>query len=59
MKGKVFRIGHLGNHDILDLIGLIGALEIALHRMGHSVELGAGVRAAQQVYLERQKEEKE
>ena len=27
MKGKIFRIAHLGYYDYLDAIGVIGALE--------------------------------
>jgi aspartate aminotransferase-like enzyme len=51
MKGKMFRIAHLGYYDFLDLLAILGALEIALQKVGHKVELGAGVRAAQSVYL--------
>ena len=56
MKGKVFRIAHLGNHDILDLLGILGAIEMGLFRLGRKIELGAGVRAAQEVYLKRHKD---
>ncbi len=51
MKGKIFRIAHLGYFDFADLFAVIAALEIILHRLGLPVEMGAGVRAAQQVYL--------
>ncbi|HEX4642231.1 MAG TPA: hypothetical protein VH161_02150, partial [Candidatus Acidoferrales bacterium] len=51
MKGQMFRIAHLGYYDFLDLLAVLGALEIALQKVGHKVELGAGVRAAQSVYL--------
>lgn len=51
MKGHMFRIAHLGYYDFLDLIAVLGALEMALMKLGHKVELGSGVRAAQQVYL--------
>ena len=51
MKGQMFRIAHLGYYDFLDLIAVLGALEMALLKLGHKVELGSGVRAAQQVYL--------
>ena len=50
MKGKLFRIAHIGYYDYLDTIGVIGALEHVLAANGASVELGAGLRAAQQVY---------
>ncbi len=51
MKGHMFRVAHLGYYDFLDLLAVLGALEIALQKVGHKVELGSGVRAAQQVYL--------
>jgi len=51
MKGKIFRLAHLGYYDAMDLFAAIAALEIALTRLGHKVELGSGVRAAQEVYL--------
>jgi aspartate aminotransferase-like enzyme len=52
MKGKLFRIAHLGYYDYLDTIGAIGALEHALAGLGFTLELGAGLHAAQQVYAE-------
>ena len=51
MKGHMFRIAHLGYYDFLDLLAVLGALEIVLQKAGHKVELGSGVRAAQSVYL--------
>jgi aspartate aminotransferase-like enzyme len=51
MKGHMFRIAHLGYYDFLDLLAVLGALEIALLKVGHKVELGSSVRAAQNVYL--------
>jgi aspartate aminotransferase-like enzyme len=50
MKGKLFRIAHIGYYDYLDTIGVIGALEHVLAAAGSRIELGAGLRAAQQVY---------
>jgi len=52
MKGQLFRIAHLGYYDYLDTIAAIGALEHVLVNLGQKVELGAGLRAAQQVYAE-------
>src|SRR5580704_17365568 len=51
MKGHMFRIAHLGYYDFLDLVAVLGGLEIVLQKIGHKVELGSGVRAAQNVYL--------
>ena len=51
MKGKIFRLAHLGYYDAADLFAGLAALEIVLLKVGHKVELGSGVRAAQEVYL--------
>jgi aspartate aminotransferase-like enzyme len=51
MKGRLFRIAHLGYFDFAETLGLLGALELALEELKAPVTLGAGVRAAQQVYL--------
>jgi len=51
MKGKLFRIAHIGYYDYLDTIGILGALEHVLARVTDTrVEYGAAVRAAQEVY---------
>jgi aspartate aminotransferase-like enzyme len=51
MKGKLFRIAHIGYYDYLDTIGILGALEHVLARVADkNVEYGAAVRAAQQIY---------
>lgn len=49
LKGRIFRVGHLGYVDGLDLLSGISALEITLNRLGWPIETGAGVRAAEQV----------
>jgi aspartate aminotransferase-like enzyme len=51
MQGQMFRLAHLGYFDFLDLLSVLGGLEITLQKVGHKVELGSGVRAAQNVYL--------
>ncbi len=51
MKGQLFRIAHIGYYDYLDTIGILGALEHVLARStGKTIEYGAAVRAAQEVY---------
>jgi len=51
MKGKIFRIAHIGYYDYLDTIGILGALEHVLAKTtGRTVEYGAAVKAAQEVY---------
>jgi aspartate aminotransferase-like enzyme len=52
MKGRIFRLAHLGYYDALDLFAVIAALEIVCHKLGHKMELGRGVRAAEEVYLQ-------
>ncbi len=41
--GKLFRIGHMGNVDIHDLVSAIAAIERVLFRMGIGDKLGVGV----------------
>jgi aspartate aminotransferase-like enzyme len=53
MKGKIFRLAHLGYYDVADVFAIVAALEIVLQKIGHKVELGSGVRAAQEAYLRR------
>ncbi len=51
MKGKLFRIAHLGYYDYLDTIGILAALEHVMAGVhGRAVEYGSAVRAAQEVY---------
>lgn len=51
-KGKIFRVAHLGWFDELDMISVLGALEITLKKLGHPLELGKGVGQAAQSFLE-------
>jgi alanine-glyoxylate transaminase/serine-glyoxylate transaminase/serine-pyruvate transaminase len=50
-KGKVFRIGHLGSLNELELLGGLAGVEMALREFGAPVRLGAGVAAAQEFLL--------
>ena len=50
MEGKIFRIGHCGYFDSYDIITTIAAAELALESLGHPIELGRGVGAAQRVF---------
>ena len=52
LKGKVFRIGHFGYFDRLDIIRGLAALEMTLEKLGHPVKRGAAVAAAETVFLE-------
>jgi aspartate aminotransferase-like enzyme len=55
MKGKIFRIAHLGNFDFPDLFAVVAELEIILASNGVQVEMGKGVAAVQKVYIEAEK----
>ncbi|MDP9170999.1 MAG: aminotransferase class V-fold PLP-dependent enzyme, partial [Acidobacteriota bacterium] len=50
MKGRIFRLAHLGYFDFADLFGIIAGLEIILRANGQPVELGRGVAAVQRVW---------
>jgi len=50
LKGKVFRIGHLGQYDRFDIVRCLAALELTLDAMGYPVKRGAGVAAAEDVF---------
>lgn len=52
LKGKILRIGHIGDISSKDVFGVIAALELTLHKLGHKFELGAGTRAALEVFAE-------
>ena len=51
VKGKVFRIGHLGSLNELDLLGGLAGVEMMLKESGVPVKLGAGLAAAQEFLL--------
>ena len=51
LKGKILRIAHIGYIDAFDTITAVAALEMGLLHFGHSVKLGTGVGAAQQVLM--------
>lgn len=50
LKGKVFRIGHLGYYEPLDMIRGLAALETTLEAMGYPAKRGAAVAAAEGVF---------
>jgi len=51
LKGKIFRIAHLGYADTFDAITAIAGIEMVLKGLGHPVKLGAGVGAAQEILM--------
>ena len=53
MKGQVFRLGHMGYVSDFDVLTALAALEQVLHELGHPVDFGASLGAAQKVFVER------
>jgi aspartate aminotransferase-like enzyme len=52
LKGKIARIAHCGYFGAFDILTTFAAFEMTLSELGADVELGAGVAAAQRVFLE-------
>jgi aspartate aminotransferase-like enzyme len=52
LKGRILRIAHCGYFGAFDILTSLSGLEMALAQLGHDVEFGAGVAAAQKVFLE-------
>jgi aspartate aminotransferase-like enzyme len=53
LKGKVFRIAHMGYTDVFDVIVAIAGVEMVLKGMGHPLKLGTGVGIAQEILLKK------
>jgi aspartate aminotransferase-like enzyme len=51
LKGKIIRIGTMGDLTQTDILGAVGALEIALLEAGAPIHVGTGVQAALKVFL--------
>jgi aspartate aminotransferase-like enzyme len=51
LKGKVFRIAHMGFIEEFDIISGLSCLEKVLAQMGYKFAMGAGVKAAEEVFL--------
>ncbi len=52
LKGRAFRIGHLGWLNEVEVLGTLAAIEVALNAVGASVPLGSGVAACASWFLE-------
>jgi aspartate aminotransferase-like enzyme len=50
LKGKIIRLAHMGYIDQFDVLAGLSGVELVLREMGHPVEPGAGVAAAQRVW---------
>ncbi|MFQ5965404.1 MAG: pyridoxal-phosphate-dependent aminotransferase family protein [Candidatus Scalinduaceae bacterium] len=51
LKGKIFRIGHMGYVNEFDIILAISAVEKCLHENGYKIELGKGVSRVQEALM--------
>jgi alanine-glyoxylate transaminase/serine-glyoxylate transaminase/serine-pyruvate transaminase len=51
VKGRVFRIGHLGSLNELDLLGALAGVEMTLREVGVPVRPGSGLAAAEEFLL--------
>jgi aspartate aminotransferase-like enzyme len=49
LKGKIFRIAHMGYADRFDVIIALSGLEMALKKMGAQVKFGAAVKASEEI----------
>jgi aspartate aminotransferase-like enzyme len=52
LTGKIIRVSHIGYAGPFDVIMAVSAIEMALRRFGQKVDLGRGVRAAEEVLME-------
>jgi aspartate aminotransferase-like enzyme len=53
LKGKIFRLAHMGYIDQFDVLAALAGVELVLREMGYPVEPGQGLAAAQRVWAER------
>jgi aspartate aminotransferase-like enzyme len=52
LAGKIIRLAHMGYMDFFDILAALSGLEMALVELGHKLELGIGLAAAQRAYAE-------
>lgn len=52
LKGRILRIAHCGYFGAFDILTSLSGLEMALSQLGYEVEHGAGVGAAQRVFVD-------
>jgi len=48
LKGKIFRIGHLGYNDKMDMTVAFSALEMVASKMGAKIKMGEAVAAVEE-----------
>ena len=50
LKGKIFRIGHIGYFDVFDIATALAAVELALTELGAEIERGVATTRAFAAY---------
>ncbi|MCD6223737.1 MAG: alanine--glyoxylate aminotransferase family protein [Deltaproteobacteria bacterium] len=50
LKGKIFRISHMGYVDKADIIMTVGAMEMALKKLGYHFSLGQGIKRLLEIF---------
>jgi aspartate aminotransferase-like enzyme len=50
LRGRIFRIGHLGSLNELEVLAMIGGIELAFANLGLPVELGSGLLACEREF---------
>jgi serine---pyruvate transaminase len=50
LKGKIFRIGHIGYYDVFDITTALAGIELVLSELGADIERGAAVTAALEAF---------
>jgi aspartate aminotransferase-like enzyme len=50
LKGKIFRIGHIGYYDVFDITIALAAVELALVELGAEIERGVAVSRAVEAF---------
>ncbi len=53
LKGKIFRISHMGYIDTFDVIQALAATEMVLKGLGYPIKLGAGVGKAEELLCQK------
>ena len=53
LKGKIFRIGHIGWFDVFDIAVALAAVELSLTELGADIERGVAVQRAFEAYESR------
>jgi aspartate aminotransferase-like enzyme len=53
LKGKIFRIGHIGWFDVFDIAAALAAVELSLTELGADIDRGVAVARAFEAYEQR------